>query len=169
MAITTTPLGFQKPDGNEPVRQGNDVISANAQKAQDLHAEGKARLALLEQSAGFPGNPIDLADDVMSLLVSDEDGDTRQELDELYRPKKPYISVDDMVQPGDATTAVAWQRAFDLAKTAGIKRIVAESNSYVFGATGVNFGGLPAAPSKVLGKTAQSTTTRTECTRCGPS
>ncbi|GGJ20441.1 hypothetical protein GCM10010052_17190 [Paenarthrobacter histidinolovorans] len=152
MAIETTPLGFQKPDGNEPFRQGNDVISANAQKAQDLHAEGKARLALLEQSAGFPGNPIELADDVVSLIVRDEDSDTRHELDELYRPEKPYISVDDMVQPGDATIAVAWQRAVDLAKTTGIKRIVAESNSYVFGATGVNFGGLHGCTIEGLGK-----------------
>lgn len=63
VAITTTPLGFQKPDGNEPFRQGNDVISANAQKAQDLFAADKARLALLEQSAGFPGDPVELADE----------------------------------------------------------------------------------------------------------
>lgn len=44
MAITTTPLGFQKPDGNEPFRQGNDVISANAQKAQDLIADLQGRV-----------------------------------------------------------------------------------------------------------------------------
>lgn len=45
MAITTTPLGFQKPDGNERIKQGDDVISANAQKAQDLIAELQARTA----------------------------------------------------------------------------------------------------------------------------
>lgn len=38
MAIETTPLGFQKPDGNELVRNGDNAISANAQRAQDLFA-----------------------------------------------------------------------------------------------------------------------------------
>jgi hypothetical protein len=35
LAVETTPLGFQKPDGNEPIRNGDNVISANAQKAED--------------------------------------------------------------------------------------------------------------------------------------
>ena len=36
MAITTTPLGFKKPDGNELARNGDNVIADNAQTAQDL-------------------------------------------------------------------------------------------------------------------------------------
>ena len=36
MAIELTPLGFQIPDGNEPVRGGDNVIAANGWKAQDL-------------------------------------------------------------------------------------------------------------------------------------
>lgn len=53
MAITTTPLGFQLPDGAEPVRQGDNVIAANGQKAQDLLAVTESRLGQLEFSAGF--------------------------------------------------------------------------------------------------------------------
>lgn len=69
-------------------------------------------------------------------------GDPATVLGAALSAAKPYISVDDMVQPGDAGIHLAWQRAVDLAKATGIKRIVAESNSYVFGGTGVNFGGL---------------------------
>lgn len=36
MAVEETPLGFLKPDGNEPVRQGDNVIAHNAQRANDL-------------------------------------------------------------------------------------------------------------------------------------
>jgi len=84
VAIETTPLGFQKPDGNEPFRQGNDVISANAQKTQDLIAAAKARLALLEQSAGFPGDPVELADDVVQVLVTDPISTTAVALNAAY-------------------------------------------------------------------------------------
>lgn len=35
MAITTTPLGFKKPDGNELVKGGDNVIADNAQKSED--------------------------------------------------------------------------------------------------------------------------------------
>jgi len=48
MAVTTTPLGFQKPDGNEPVSNGDNVIAANAQKAEDRIAEDRGRLGLIE-------------------------------------------------------------------------------------------------------------------------
>jgi hypothetical protein len=36
VAVTTTPLGFKKPDGNEPARDGDNIMAANAQKAEDL-------------------------------------------------------------------------------------------------------------------------------------
>lgn len=48
MAIETTPLGFQKPDGNELLRNGDNVIAANAQKAEDRVQEDRGRLALIE-------------------------------------------------------------------------------------------------------------------------
>lgn len=35
MPVTTTPLGFKKPDGNELVRGGDNVIADNAQVAED--------------------------------------------------------------------------------------------------------------------------------------
>lgn len=48
MAIETTPLGFQKPDGNELIRNGDNVISANAQQAEIRIAEDRARLTVVE-------------------------------------------------------------------------------------------------------------------------
>ena len=43
MAVEITPLGFKKPDGNELLRQGDEIISDNAQTSQDLIAELQAR------------------------------------------------------------------------------------------------------------------------------
>lgn len=43
--MTTTPLGFKKPDGTELVRGGDNAISDNAQKAEDLFANVAAQLA----------------------------------------------------------------------------------------------------------------------------
>ena len=48
MAIETTPLGFQKPDGTEAVRDGDNIISANAQKSEDRHQEDRGRLSAIE-------------------------------------------------------------------------------------------------------------------------
>lgn len=36
MAVTTTTLGFKKPDGNELFKLGDNAISDNAQKAEDV-------------------------------------------------------------------------------------------------------------------------------------
>jgi hypothetical protein len=59
VAVTTTPLGFQKPDGGDAVRNGDNIMSANAQKAQDLHASSLTRIGLAEAAlnagAGGPG------------------------------------------------------------------------------------------------------------------
>lgn len=52
MAIETTPLGYQKPDGNELFKQGDNVIAANAQKAQE-------HVAALQQADAVLGNRID--------------------------------------------------------------------------------------------------------------
>lgn len=43
MAVEITPLGFRKPDGNERVRDGENDIAHNAQKAQELIADLQAR------------------------------------------------------------------------------------------------------------------------------
>jgi predicted RecA/RadA family phage recombinase len=48
MAIETTPLGFQKPDGTDPLNNGDNVISTNAQKAEDRIQEDRGRLAKIE-------------------------------------------------------------------------------------------------------------------------
>jgi hypothetical protein len=45
VAITTTPLDFKIPDGNELVRGGDNVIGHNAQRASDLLAATQAQLA----------------------------------------------------------------------------------------------------------------------------
>lgn len=83
MAIETTPLGFQKPDGNEPVKQGDNVIAANAQTAEQLHAAERARLAQLEGAAGFPGTGLDLSDQAVNPLL-DTATTTRGKLDARY-------------------------------------------------------------------------------------
>lgn len=45
MGIEITPLGLKKPDGNESIREGDNVIAFNAQKTQDLTAETREQLA----------------------------------------------------------------------------------------------------------------------------
>ena len=72
MAVVTTPLGFQKPDGNELVKQGDNVISVNAQKAQDLHAKARADIVNLQAAAGFDGDPLVMQDAVVAELLTTE-------------------------------------------------------------------------------------------------
>lgn len=59
MAVDETSLGFRKPDGNELFKNGDDVISHNAQRAQDLIAANQAAIGLAEAKinagAGGPG------------------------------------------------------------------------------------------------------------------
>jgi len=94
MAIETTPLGFQKPDGNELVRNGDNAIAANAQTAEVLLANSRGRLVQLEDAAGFSGTGIDLADAVVNPLI-DTATATRAKLDARYANK------------ADTTTALA--------------------------------------------------------------
>lgn len=51
MAIETTPLGFQKPDGNELLRNGDNVIAANADVADGLITNAQFRLEAIEAMA----------------------------------------------------------------------------------------------------------------------
>lgn len=44
MPVETTPLGFKKPDGSDPVRNGENHIATNAQRSQDLLAEARAQI-----------------------------------------------------------------------------------------------------------------------------
>ena len=62
MAVEVTPLGFKKPDGNERVRDGDNVISDNAQKSQELLSAAQAdinghaiRIASIESAVGVGG------------------------------------------------------------------------------------------------------------------
>jgi len=59
MAITTTPRGFLKPDGNERVKDGENVIAANAQKAEDLIAAREAAEIALSGRVGVAEAKID--------------------------------------------------------------------------------------------------------------
>jgi hypothetical protein len=59
MGVTVTPLGFRKPDGNEPIRNGDNEIAANAQKAQDLIASAQATEAVLAGRIGVAEAKID--------------------------------------------------------------------------------------------------------------
>ena len=62
MAVEITPLGFKKPDGNDPIRDGNDHISTNAQKAQELLADTRGRLKAVE-SAAFSAGALQILED----------------------------------------------------------------------------------------------------------
>lgn len=70
MAIETTPLGYQLPDGDEPLRNGDDVISHNGRLSQELLAELRSRTANLEGAAGFSGDPLDLNDSAVAQALS---------------------------------------------------------------------------------------------------
>ncbi|MCX8454602.1 hypothetical protein [Paenarthrobacter ureafaciens] len=70
MAVETTPLGFKKPDGNDPVRNGENHIADNAQKAQDLHQAQQAQIANLLNAAGFSGDPLALNDSAVAQAVA---------------------------------------------------------------------------------------------------
>jgi len=54
VAIETTPLGFQKPDGNDLLRNGDNVISNNAQVADNLLVNVDFRVASIEALATPP-------------------------------------------------------------------------------------------------------------------
>lgn len=45
MGIELTPLGLKKPDGNESIREGDNVIAFNAQKTEDVVAETRGQIA----------------------------------------------------------------------------------------------------------------------------
>jgi hypothetical protein len=59
VAIEETPLGLLAPDGNERVKDGDNVIAHNARKTQDLIAANQAAIGIAEAKinagAGGPG------------------------------------------------------------------------------------------------------------------
>lgn len=55
MAVVITPLGFKKPDLHERVKDGDNIIADNAQKAQDLLGNALPRLEALEAVAFAAG------------------------------------------------------------------------------------------------------------------
>lgn len=128
MAIEVTPLGFQKPDGNEPIRNGDNIISANAQKANDLLTEARANIANLLVSAGFTGDPLALNDDAVAEAVATGEASSIA-LDSKLGAKVPplvaaYIASDPSVISAAATMA---------ASTAGLVPVWKASTAYVAG------------------------------------
>lgn len=93
MAVEITPLGFQKPDGNEPIRNGDNVIATNAQKAQELLAKHAARLANLDHAAGFTGDPLALNDAAFAEAVA-SGPTTSAALDAKLKDEVPPLVVD---------------------------------------------------------------------------
>lgn len=66
MAVEITPLGFKKPDGNELFKKGDNVISDNAQKAQDLHASTLGRLGAAEAALNAGAGGVGLSEDPLN-------------------------------------------------------------------------------------------------------
>lgn len=81
MAVSETPLGFKVPDGNDPIRNGDNHIAANALRAQELLDAHQAKLAALERAAG--GDQVELTDEVVTHLL-DTPSSFREALDDRY-------------------------------------------------------------------------------------
>jgi len=81
MAVEITPLGFKKPDGKEAVRNGDNVIADNAQKAEDVLAYALGRIGQAEANAG---------------------GVTHGLTEDLTRPGTYFIASDSPIQPDPA-------------------------------------------------------------------
>jgi len=81
MAIELTPLGFQKPDGNDLLRNGDNVIAANAAIAEDLLAKAFGRIGQAEANTG---------------------GVTHGLLEDVTRPGTYFIASDSAIQPDPA-------------------------------------------------------------------
>ena len=81
MAIEITPLGFQRPDGNELIANGDNVIAFNADKADSLLSQAIGRIGQAEANAGDVHNGL---------------------LEDLTRPGTYFIADDSPIQPDPA-------------------------------------------------------------------
>lgn len=139
MAVEITPLGFQKPDGYELVRNGDNAIAANAAKAQEILAAQAARVANLESAAGFTGDPLALNDAAFAETLT-SGAATNTALDARLDAKVPplvaaHIANDPTVANSAATMAQstaglvpAWKAS--TAYTAG-QRVIAPNGDVV--------------------------------------
>ena len=66
MAVVNTPLGFQVPDGNDPIRNGDNVIANNATKAQDLIADANDRIGIAEAKIDAGAGGVGLSEDPLN-------------------------------------------------------------------------------------------------------
>ena len=86
----TTPLGFQVPDGDDPIRNGDDVIANNALKSETLISEARANIANLLQAEGFDGDPLELNDAAVAQALSTGEASSVA-LDSTLSPKVPPL------------------------------------------------------------------------------
>lgn len=70
MAVEETPLGYKVPDGNDPARNGDNLIAHNAKRSQALLQEQRARISNLEAAAGFEEDPLVLTDVAVANAMS---------------------------------------------------------------------------------------------------
>ena len=75
MAVEVTPLGFRKPDGKELVRNVDNEISHNAQKAQDYLGQLLPDVDALKTLGGL--QPGDVSDATMTTLANDPNSNFR--------------------------------------------------------------------------------------------
>lgn len=128
MAVEITPLGFQKPDGYELVRNGDNAIAANAQKAQDILATHDARLANLDNAAGFTGDPLALNDAAFAETLT-SGAATNAALDSRLNTKvPPLVAASIANDPTVANSAATMAQ-----NTAGLVPVWQASTAYVAG------------------------------------
>lgn len=63
MAVEETPLGYRVPDGDDPVRNGDNIIAHNALRSQDLNEHLLSRLGLAEAKLDAGAGGVGLSED----------------------------------------------------------------------------------------------------------
>ena len=158
MAVEVTPLGFKKPDGNERVRDGDNVISENAQKAQDLHASANSRFGVIESAATALTTRVSTAE---GTITSNGTRLTATESVALqavprFKPLTAYVAGQQVVAPtgdivsakidftsGASYSAANWNLSRSL-QFRGNLPVGADLNAY-FGMSFVGIWGIPSA------------------------
>lgn len=163
MAVTTTPLGQKKPDGNELLRNGDNIIADNAQSVDDLitadrgrlglieaknaaqdgrltNVEAKnvtqdgqlathaARLANLDNAAGFTGDPLALNDAAFAETLTNGTATQAALEDRLDIQVPPIVAASIANDPTVANSAATMAQ-----NTAGLVPVWKASTSYVAG------------------------------------
>lgn len=128
MAVETTPLGFQVPDGDDPIRNGDNVIAANAELSDSLLLEARANIANLLTAAGFPADPIDLNDAAVAQAVA-SGSVTQAAVDDLLAAQVgPHVAEAIASDPSVVSSAATMAQS-----TVGLVPVWKASTAYVAG------------------------------------